>query len=189
MIAIKSRVLMQVMTAIAGFRLLGLTATQKLVYYVCFPCSSALFTCSWESTQRQSPLFVIQTKTDNSNVCTSFSCLTHVQLGEYTKAVECYSAAIRVEPNNSFAHYNRGITKDKLSDFLGAIKVGTRVMHGQLLRGFRIAGSMATKCVALRIKAVRYPGGGQGGGTGHARAIPMRSIAGSMTTECVALPY
>eukprot|EP00983_Pelagomonas_calceolata_P119589 1160622-Pelagomonas_calceolata.AAC.11 len=45
-----------------------------------------------------------------------------LQLGEFKEAVDCYTAAIELEPSNSYAHYNRGITKDKLSDFAGAIE-------------------------------------------------------------------
>lgn len=49
------------------------------------------------------------------------------QLGEYSEAVHCYSAAIAIDPKSSYAYYNRGITRDKLSDFPGAIKVGKLV--------------------------------------------------------------
>jgi len=49
-----------------------------------------------------------------------------LQLGEFAEAVECYTAAIRLDPTSSYAHYNRGITKDKQGDFRGAIEVSSR---------------------------------------------------------------
>lgn len=36
------------------------------------------------------------------------------QLGELVRAVEDYSAALAVDPASSYAHYNRGITRDRL---------------------------------------------------------------------------
>jgi tetratricopeptide (TPR) repeat protein len=43
-------------------------------------------------------------------------------MGDYQRAVADYSAAIDSEPRNSFAYYNRGITRDRLGDFAGAIE-------------------------------------------------------------------
>ncbi len=36
------------------------------------------------------------------------------QLGELVRAVEDYTAALAVDPASSYAHYNRGITRDRL---------------------------------------------------------------------------
>lgn len=36
------------------------------------------------------------------------------QLGELVAAVDDYTAALAVDPQSSYAHYNRGITKDRL---------------------------------------------------------------------------
>ena len=45
-----------------------------------------------------------------------------MQVGEYEKAVEDYSQALQVDPNNSYAYYNRGITQDRSGDYEGAIE-------------------------------------------------------------------
>lgn len=36
-------------------------------------------------------------------------------------AVADYTRALEVDPANSFAYYNRGITKDRMGDFEGAV--------------------------------------------------------------------
>jgi tetratricopeptide (TPR) repeat protein len=43
------------------------------------------------------------------------------QLGQYDKAIVDYTRALEVNPANSFAYYNRGITKDRMGDFEGAV--------------------------------------------------------------------
>lgn len=43
------------------------------------------------------------------------------QLGDYTQAISDYSRAIELEPNNSFAFYNRGITRERRGDLAGAV--------------------------------------------------------------------
>ena len=45
-----------------------------------------------------------------------------MQVGEYEKAVEDYSQALKVDPHNSYAYYNRGITRDRSGDYEGAIE-------------------------------------------------------------------
>lgn len=44
-----------------------------------------------------------------------------VQVGEYERAVEDYTQALQVDPHNSYAFYNRGITRDRSGDYEGAI--------------------------------------------------------------------
>lgn len=44
-----------------------------------------------------------------------------LQVGEYERAVEDYSQAVQVDPHNSYAYYNRGITRDRSGDYEGAI--------------------------------------------------------------------
>ena len=44
-----------------------------------------------------------------------------LQLGEYDRAVEDYTRALEVDPLNSYAFYNRGITRDRKGDFAGAV--------------------------------------------------------------------
>jgi hypothetical protein len=44
------------------------------------------------------------------------------QLGQYELAVADYSAALSLCPDNSFALYNRGITKDRMGDYPGAVE-------------------------------------------------------------------
>ena len=58
-----------------------------------------------------------------TNLSPPLKLFSPLQLGEYTDAVHCYSAAIAVDPKSSYAYYNRGITRDKLSNFKGAIQV------------------------------------------------------------------
>lgn len=41
-------------------------------------------------------------------------CPPRLQLGELVAAVEDYTAALAAEPHSSYAHYNRGITRDRL---------------------------------------------------------------------------
>jgi tetratricopeptide (TPR) repeat protein len=43
------------------------------------------------------------------------------QLGKYDLAIQDYTKALEVDPANSFAYYNRGITKDRMGDFEGAV--------------------------------------------------------------------
>lgn len=45
-----------------------------------------------------------------------------LQLGEYDKALEDYSAAITADPGSSFALYNRGITADRVGDYAAAVR-------------------------------------------------------------------
>lgn len=45
-----------------------------------------------------------------------------MQVGDYEKAVEDYSQALQVDPHNSYAYYNRGITRDRSGDYEGAIE-------------------------------------------------------------------
>lgn len=42
-------------------------------------------------------------------------------MGNYAAAIQDYSAAISVDPDNSYALYNRGITRDRMADLEGAI--------------------------------------------------------------------
>lgn len=42
-------------------------------------------------------------------------------MGNYTAAIQDYTAAILVDPDNSYAFYNRGITRDRVADLAGAI--------------------------------------------------------------------
>lgn len=44
-----------------------------------------------------------------------------VQMGNYAAAIQDYTAAILVDPDNSYAFYNRGITRDRVADLAGAI--------------------------------------------------------------------
>ncbi len=44
-----------------------------------------------------------------------------IQVGEYERAVEDYTQALQVDPQNSYAYYNRGITRDRSGDYEGAI--------------------------------------------------------------------
>ena len=45
-----------------------------------------------------------------------------MQVGDFEKALADYGRALEVDPVNSFAHYNRGITRDRLGDFAGAVE-------------------------------------------------------------------
>lgn len=45
-----------------------------------------------------------------------------IQVGDFEKALADYGQALQVDPHNSFAHYNRGITRDRLGDFAGAVE-------------------------------------------------------------------
>ena len=49
------------------------------------------------------------------------SVLISLQVGDYERAVEDYSQALLVDPQNSYAYYNRGITRDRSGDYEGAI--------------------------------------------------------------------
>lgn len=48
-------------------------------------------------------------------------CLPDPQLGQFDKAITDYTRALEVDAANSFAYYNRGITKDRQGDFEGAV--------------------------------------------------------------------
>lgn len=52
-------------------------------------------------------------------------CCMPMQLGEYEQAVRDYSAALQLDTSNTYAFYNRGITRDRLGDFEGAVEVGS----------------------------------------------------------------
>ena len=43
------------------------------------------------------------------------------KVGEYERAVEDYTQALQVDPHNSYAYYNRGVTRDRSGDYEGAI--------------------------------------------------------------------
>lgn len=45
-----------------------------------------------------------------------------VQVGNYEQAVQDYTKALQVEPGNSYAYYNRGITRDRNGDYQGAVE-------------------------------------------------------------------
>jgi Flp pilus assembly protein TadD len=51
-----------------------------------------------------------------------------LQLGNYVAAVADYTRALDVEPANSFAYYNRGITRDRMGDFMGAVEDFTQAI-------------------------------------------------------------
>ena len=51
-----------------------------------------------------------------------------LQLGNYVAAVADYTRALEVEPANSFAYYNRGITRDRMGDFMGAVEDFTQAI-------------------------------------------------------------
>lgn len=44
-----------------------------------------------------------------------------LQMGDHQSAIADYTAAIAAEPRSSYAHYNRGITLDRLGDYDGAV--------------------------------------------------------------------
>jgi tetratricopeptide (TPR) repeat protein len=45
-------------------------------------------------------------------------------LGEYEEAIECYDAAIELDPEDSIAWYNKGVALVKISRYGGALKLG-----------------------------------------------------------------
>lgn len=47
--------------------------------------------------------------------------LACLQLGQYENAIADYTRALESDSANSFAYYNRGITKDRMGDFEGAV--------------------------------------------------------------------
>ena len=51
----------------------------------------------------------------------SFLKACHLQVGNYEQAVQDYTQALQVEPTNSYAYYNRGITRDRHGDYQGAV--------------------------------------------------------------------
>ena len=60
-------------------------------------------------------------------------CQTHNNLGlvfkelnQLNNAIKCFKKAIEIEPNDSMAYYNRGISKRKLKDNYGAISDYTK---------------------------------------------------------------
>ena len=44
----------------------------------------------------------------------------HAQTGQYAKALEDYTAALKADPRSSYALYNRGILNDRLSRYEAA---------------------------------------------------------------------
>lgn len=44
-----------------------------------------------------------------------------MQLGQYDKALTDYTRAIALDRSSSYAHYNRGIVRDRQGDFAGAV--------------------------------------------------------------------
>ena len=47
---------------------------------------------------------------------------TALQTGQYEKALEDYTAALRADPRSSYALYNRGILNDRLGSYAAAIQ-------------------------------------------------------------------
>ena len=45
-----------------------------------------------------------------------FNCFIF-QIGQFDKAIEDYSVALEIDPNNAYAYYNRGISLDRKNDF------------------------------------------------------------------------
>lgn len=45
-----------------------------------------------------------------------------MQIGQFDKALEDYTAAVEVDPRSSYALYNRGILNDRLGCYAVAIK-------------------------------------------------------------------
>ena len=48
--------------------------------------------------------------------------LIALQTGQYQKALEDYTAALRADPRSSYALYNRGILNDRLGSYAAAIQ-------------------------------------------------------------------
>ena len=82
--------------------------------------------------------------------------LMAIQVGEYERAVEDYTQALQVDPQNSYAYYNRGITRDRSGDYEGAI---TDFSHAITLdpanadffhnRGFSLRKMVSALCMHL----------------------------------------
>jgi len=82
--------------------------------------------------------------------------LMAIQVGEYERAVEDYTQALQVDPQNSYAYYNRGITRDRSGDYEGAI---TDFSHAITLdpanadffhnRGFSLRKMVSAACMHL----------------------------------------
>lgn len=45
-----------------------------------------------------------------------------MQMGNHERAIEDYTQALQVDPQNSYAYYNRGITRDGSGDYEGAVE-------------------------------------------------------------------
>lgn len=45
-----------------------------------------------------------------------------LQVGNYERAIEDYTQALQVDPQNSYAYYNRGIIRDGSGDYEGAVE-------------------------------------------------------------------
>lgn len=45
-----------------------------------------------------------------------------MQMGEHAQAIQDYTRALEVEPTNSYALYNRGITRDRMGDYEAATR-------------------------------------------------------------------
>lgn len=45
-----------------------------------------------------------------------------LQVGNHERAIEDYTQALQVDPQNSYAFYNRGITRDGSGDYEGAVE-------------------------------------------------------------------
>lgn len=79
-----------------------------------------------------------------------------IQVGEYERAVEDYTQALQVDPQNSYAYYNRGITRDRSGDYEGAIADFTHAItldpanadffHN---RGFSLRKMVSAVCIHL----------------------------------------
>ncbi len=49
--------------------------------------------------------------------------------GNMQKAIEAWTQALHIDPTNTHAYYDRGITKAEIEDYIGAIEDLERVIH------------------------------------------------------------